>query len=290
MHSGLDQAFVEECGKVVATRTANRKQMVYGFGVGRERGHAQWHSCQPRAVAVCPITPAGVPVVQKTQFVVENCPLQCIHSVIKAYLCMLVLRKPTVVAQSAEPGCQVGVVSGNRAGITKCAQVFPRIKAETGGGTEAADAAPIKICAMRLSGIFNQNDPFIVTNLFQFTHAQRLAVKVYGDHSTTMGTNGVGKRVQVHLPSRFVCINKNRACTGEINRRSRGYERVRGDDYFVARSNPRSEQYQMQGSGPGINSNCFFDPAIGRKSTFELCDGSAFNVASGSQKGPDSVL
>src|SRR5260370_34280622 len=84
--------------------------------------------------------------------------LDSIHTALPPNHGVVVLTNLSVIAKNADSPIQFAVVSHDRAGFTKCTEVFAWIEAEASGITEGPCPPSLVFGSMSLAGILNYKE------------------------------------------------------------------------------------------------------------------------------------
>ena len=121
----------------------------------------------------------------------------------------------------------------DRAGLAKCAKIFPGIEAEAAGVAHCACFSTLVLGAVSLSGILNDKEPVRAREFQNRIHVRRLPKKMNRNDRF----RSVGDRLlqlgRVHRVSAFVNIDKHRPSCTVGNRFRGGHECVGHSYYFV---------------------------------------------------------
>src|SRR6266511_3548177 len=106
-----------------------------------------------RVIQLCSSDPRVRPILEVAKFYAKYCRLYSIKSLAKTELIVLVLRRASVVAQTAHLRNQFALISCHCAGISVGAKVLSGIETEAGEVTDCAATAALVLRPMRLRSV-----------------------------------------------------------------------------------------------------------------------------------------
>ncbi len=118
-----------------------------------------------------------------------------------------------VVAQAAQARCQSLVVGDDGPRFAKASQILSGIKAETADAAQRADAPLVAICAVRLRGIFDQQQIVAFGDLRQRIEIAGLAVEMNGKDRPRPGSDRPFDLFRVEIVCHGVDVDENGSCT-----------------------------------------------------------------------------
>ena len=180
------------------------------------------------------LAPCVVPLGQVLELHPEDGALDLIHPAVETFHLMIVLLRPAVVSQHANPAGDFRVVGHNGTAVAVSAQVLAGIEAEAGHLSEVARSPAFVFSAVGLGGVFDHPEPVLLRDLVDGVHVGRLSEEMHGNHS-------FGLRCDLPFEVGYVDVIGVRINVGEYNLPTcrghglrRGDKRIGGDHDLVA--------------------------------------------------------
>src|SRR6185503_7594151 len=118
------------------------------------------------------------PILEMPQLHTQDGALNGFHSIVVTNFVMVVLLALTMIAQALDPFRVIGIVSCDRAALSKRAEILARIKTKAGNRTQASCATSSVVGSVSLSCIFNDDQIVSRGNFVNRIHVRATAVKM----------------------------------------------------------------------------------------------------------------
>src|SRR5712691_9417472 len=110
----------------------------------------------------------------------QHCALKSVQTiVISKHSVMISLTLP-LIAQDSDSSCVLVMGCDNRPALPVSAEVLGRIEAEAGKVTEASCVTSFVLCAVRLRGVFNNQQIVSACNIENRIHIRALPIQMHG--------------------------------------------------------------------------------------------------------------
>src|SRR5258706_9582289 len=198
------------------------------------------------------------------------------------------------------------VVGCNGAAFTASAQVFARVKAECGRASHRSGLTPAILffreifSAVRLAGVFDNDESELLSHLKDGIHVRGLPIEMNRDHRSdgfaqrtvdiaarasvecALGLHILAQKRRIQRIGPGIHIHEIRKRSGLRNCLGRGNECVRNRENNVSRLNTRASKSKTQGISTAADAHAMFGVAKLGEFTLKSLDGGAPNECSGS--------
>src|SRR5437879_12434977 len=145
MHASFNGALGQKTRQFVTTRATNRKKMVDRLGVRNQCRQCQRRRREPLPIASSPITPAGVPIVEKWKFEIQYSCLHSVHAVVETDFTVFIFRRASVIPKPAQSGGEICIVCSNHSAVSVGAEILSGRESQTREPANATNIAyPIR--------------------------------------------------------------------------------------------------------------------------------------------------
>ena len=186
-----------------------------------------------------------IPAIQVLQFHAQHRRLKTVHAIVVADLFMDVAGALGMFAQRARTGGKFLIVRQERAAFTIGAEVFCRIKTETGNRAELTDASALITRAMRLCRVLHDGQLVLLGNRVNGVHVGRQAEDVHGHDGLRAGRDGHFELGRVDSAPYWIDIDKHRRSADVVDGPGGGNEGKRRGDDFIAGTDVKTAQCEV---------------------------------------------
>ena len=141
------------------------------------------------------------------------------------------------------------IIGGQHAAFARRTEVLGGIKTEAADVTDTAGAPTLVFGAMGLRGVFDDHQLVTSRDLENRIHVGALTIEMHQQNSARALGNGGFDLAYVDVEGGGVDIHEYRGCADVTDGRDGGIKRERNGDHFIAWSDARGQQSQMQGAG-----------------------------------------
>ena len=196
---------------------------------------------------------------------------------------MVVFLALAPVAEHAQPRGQVVAVGDDGAALAAGAEVLARVEAEATDIAEAAGAAALVLCTMRLGRVLDHDEAIGIGEREQGRHVGHAAMQMHRQDRPGSTGQHLGNGRRIERSRARLDIGQHRPGTCELDRRHGRDERHRCGHHLVARADAGGEQRHVQRRRASAHRNGMAGAAIAGKVRFEGLDLLAQHVAAAAQ-------
>ena len=185
---------------------------------------------------------------------------------------MQVAALSATVSQPSETARQLRVVCRDHASVPKSTQVLRRVETEAARLTPAPDRTLSERGAVRLAGVLDDHDAFLVGDLQERRHITRIAVEMYWKKCLGARVDLLRDGLRRQRQGFTVHVGEDRSRSGSTDR-ERGKRRGhRGGDHLVPRTNAQRPKRKCEGIGSGSDADGMGRTRYGRELSLEGFD------------------
>ena len=178
----------------------------------------------------------------------SDCGMNFTETQIESRVVMVILLSlfPALIAKCACHLIKFIVACGYRAAVAADRHVLGREETECRNVAYGSDLSAFIQRTVRLTGIFNDIQPFFIGNLFYCIHVAGMTVDVHGYDCLCFRRYLLSDIVGIYCHVVFGDIGKNRSSAAEEYRIGRGNECMRRDNYLIALFDVQTFKRQYQ--------------------------------------------
>src|SRR3954451_22402781 len=178
MDSGLDARGMERLLHIISMPKLDGVHMIH-VPTNRRRSRSFVTAVRQQAVIMSShYSPRFRPGFNVFYLDVQDASLDSVHTIIVTRQDMIVFRFLPPIPQECHTSRQLGVIGHDGSAFTICAEIFARIEAEASGIAHCTGAPALVFGTVRLSCVFDNDEPVTVGDLDNWVHIHHEAMQV----------------------------------------------------------------------------------------------------------------
>src|SRR3989338_1998952 len=166
------------------------------------------------------------------------------QAVIEAYKIMVIFFFGAMTYDFTKLGSDNRIICRHHAPFSG-GHIFSGIKRKT-SRAKRAYFFPLKFCAMRLAGVFNDEQIMSLGYFYNLVHLTTLPEEMHREDSLSFGSDGSLNKMGINVKCLFIDINKHRISTTHTDGIGSGNKGERCGDDLIPWANLLGEQRGMQ--------------------------------------------